>query len=155
MECLRERGLVPGTTSWWLPAFGTPLRDGITEALRRWWENGERNADCLVSAIKGALIRDSSTRGARKDLWGWIDMLAIDKVNKRLYAIQATTAGSMGARKKKIMEECSTSLNEVALISVPQIWGWRKLAVPRNRRSWWPRIFEWNPVTQEWFVKEE
>jgi hypothetical protein len=76
--------------------------------------------------------------GRRKDLFGFIDLIAI--AEGVLIGIQATASGS-SARIKKIKTEC----REDAILWLQaggkiHVVGWRKLKKPVNRKYWQPKI---------------
>jgi hypothetical protein len=86
--------------------------------------------------------------GRRKDLFGFIDIVAI--LDRQIVGIQATSdnsGGHGGARVKKIQQECADAarawLEAGGLISV---WAWRKYAKPVERKLWRPIV---TPVTLE------
>lgn len=59
----------------------------------------------------------------RQDLFGVVDVLAIR--GDETLAVQATSAGNVAARVKKIAEHESTPLIRAASWRL-EVWGWRK-----------------------------
>ena len=70
----------------------------------------------------------------RNDLFGFIDVLAMDQYGIR--AFQATSTGNMGARVKKILA------SEAAWVWIQNscrgivVIGWKKYAKAKNRKYW-------------------
>ena len=64
----------------------------------------------------------------RKDLWGFIDLLAIK--DGEVLAVQATSGSNVSGRVKKIAEH--ENIEQVRMLGWRiEVWGWRKSA--RNR----------------------
>lgn len=88
----------------------------------------------------GVVERHNHFSGQKNDLFGFVDLVALDDDHTHL--IQATSTSNMSARKKKILE------NEVARrrISNPSVRvfviGWKKYAKPENRRFWRETVWE-------------
>ena len=78
--------------------------------------------------------------GVRKDLFGFVDVVALGET---VIGVQATSGTNVAARVKKIREECGEAAKAwLRSGGTIQVWGWRKLAKPVNRRYWQPRIVE-------------
>ena len=60
----------------------------------------------------------------RQDLWGFIDVLALN--GKEIVAVQATTYANMSARVKKMTDHENLPKVREAGITI-LIWGWRKV----------------------------
>ena len=97
-------------------------RGWVAEVVERWIpyyiENGEQ-----------------SKRGVRKDLFGFIDIVALTP--NGILAIQACANSSLSKRVDKIRYEC----NEVALLwldsgGLISCWGWKRYKKPVERK-WW------------------
>jgi hypothetical protein len=82
----------------------------------------------------------------RKDLFNFIDLLAID--DDETLAIQATSTGNMSARVKKILGLPAAW----RWLQVPDrkivVIGWKKYAKPVNRKFWRPTIR--HLTTEDW-----
>ena len=107
--------------------------------------------------------------GKRKDLFGFVDVVAIgewappelgseatacgrqkgqllakmirEAHGQRFIAIQATSGSNGAARVKKIQNECSEALAAwLAAGGVVEVWAWKKYAKPVDRKFWRPRI---------------
>lgn len=84
--------------------------------LRTLRELGHPAVDVVERWIPGANIR--------KDLFGFIDILAIDK-DGEVFAIQATSRSNMSARIKKIAD--SELIDHVRKAGwTVEVWGWHK-----------------------------
>lgn len=70
----------------------------------------------------------------RQDLFGFIDILAM-KAGEPLLAVQATSAGHVSARLKKI-RDTSLSQDWISTGNRLEIWGWSKKG-PRSKRKTW------------------
>lgn len=78
--------------------------------------------------------------GRREDLFGFIDILALDPI-RGIVAIQSTGPSGHAEHRKKILA------NEFALLllecgGVIELWSWRKVATKpgAKARRWQPRI---------------
>lgn len=79
----------------------------------------------------------------RVDLFGFVDVVAC--TNKGVLFIQATSGNNLPSRVRKIKEECcGEALACLEAGARIEVWGWRKLAKPRegSRRVWWCRRTE-------------
>lgn len=77
----------------------------------------------------------------RKDLFGFIDVLAIDTTTNQLVAIQCTSGSNCSARISKILHECETASLALAKAGVRlEVWAWKKYARKVARRSWRVRV---------------
>jgi len=80
--------------------------------------------------------------GIRMDLFGFIDIIALDSERHCILAIQSC-GSSFAAHKKKITEE---KINEVIewlkCGGKIELWGWRKLKLKRGGKAmrWKPRV---------------
>ena len=79
--------------------------------------------------------------GVRKDLFGFIDIVAL--VDKQIIAIQCTSGTNTSARVKKIQTECQEAAEMwLACGGRIQVWGWRKLTKKVGNQSWFPKVVE-------------
>jgi hypothetical protein len=60
----------------------------------------------------------------RKDLWGFVDILAIR--DDEILAVQATSYSNVSARVNKITDHENLPAVRLANIQI-QVWGWRKV----------------------------
>lgn len=77
----------------------------------------------------------------RKDLFGFVDIVAVDPGAGRIVAVQATAA-AVAARRRKIIEDCTAAARTWLLAGgAIEVWGWRKLKVKRGGKAtrWAPR----------------
>ena len=104
----------------------------VAEVVERWVPN--RGKDESGNERRG---------GVRKDLFQFCDIVALDPKEKRVIFIQATTMGNATNRKRKLLNECHMNLRYATECGVSvQLWCWRKLAKPVNRRWWQVRVEE-------------
>jgi hypothetical protein len=95
-------------------------------------------------------------RPTRVDLFGFIDLVAINKDNGHTVFIQATSGSGVSARVKKIIghEHFPTVIKSGGAILV---FGWRKLKVKRGGKAmrWQPLIVDVKAVYEdEKYVRE-
>lgn len=75
----------------------------------------------------------------RKDLFGFIDIIALDVSEKKTWGIQCTSTGNMSARVKKICTECRDyALAWLEVGNNIEVIGWSKKAVKGKRLTWQP-----------------
>jgi hypothetical protein len=94
----------------------------------------------------------------RYDLWGFIDIIAMDAENERLIAVQSFGTDFQAHYRKITQDKRTDAL--LWLMSGGKIWlmGWRKLKRKNKDGSWsrkgyWtPRIY---PITAVDFEKED
>ena len=91
--------------------------------------------------------------GIRQDLFGFIDIIALD-TEKGIVAIQSC-GQSFSAHRKKILEEKSLECQEwLKCGGKVELWGWRKLKLKKadgkygKAMRWTPRVEE---ITMEHF----
>lgn len=78
----------------------------------------------------------------RKDAFGFGDVHVIDGQPGSLY-IQATSGSNGASRKTKILTECRDDARAwLEAGNRIQVWAWRRLAKPIERRHWHPKITE-------------
>lgn len=73
----------------------------------------------------------------RKDLLGFIDIVALDTSEKCTWGIQCTSTGNMSARIQKILNECRD--NAKAWLSAGnkiEVIGWSKKGEKGKRKTW-------------------
>lgn len=84
--------------------------------------------------------------GIRKDLFGFIDLIAIPHGKSNVggtVAIQATSTANMSARFHKATEECAEALTEwLYAMNTFEIWGWAKRGKVGKRKLWTLRRVE-------------
>lgn len=72
----------------------------------------------------------------RKDLFGFIDILCLDPINKKIIGIQATSYSNMSAREEKILNSPIYQLVKDCGIEI-QVWGWKKKEIKGTKRKEW------------------
>jgi len=74
----------------------------------------------------------------RKDLFGFIDIIALDLETKKTWGVQCTSTSNMSARVKKICTECTEySLAWLKSGNHIEVIGWAKKAVGKGKRLTW------------------
>ena len=91
----------------------------------------------------GPMKADGTGRvGQRKDLFGFIDIIALDP-DRGVIGVQSTGQG-FSQHHKKITEECREKA--IKWLSTPgtylELWGWRKVVKERGSKVkvWRPRV---------------
>lgn len=93
-----------------------------------------RSYDVLAEVVE----RWNPHARVRHDLFGFIDVLAVDPMRTGCLGIQATSASNMASRVRKVLEHPSARTFLEAQNGL-QVWGWRQ--VERDGRpTWRPRI---------------
>ena len=112
----------------------------------------QRKVPC---GIVERFVKQAGSFGQRYDLFGFIDLIAIDQ-NRGIVGIQVTSGSEVSKRVRKIRGEAqSDDPKEIKAAAVRylrfcdwlatgnpiEVWGWRK--VKRNGRDLWqPRILQ-------------
>jgi len=80
--------------------------------------------------------------GIRQDLFGFIDIIAIDPVDG-IIAIQSC-GSSISAHVKKLLEERNDIVYEWLKFSKLELWGWRQVKLNRGgiAMRWHPRVID-------------
>ena len=92
------------------------------------------------------VIRPGGGRGIRQDLFGIIDILALDH-SRGFVGIQVTSGNEFSSHHKKLTqekpEECINWLKTPR--GYLELWAWRKVKVKRGGKAkvWKPRIREY------------
>ena len=130
----------------------SPTQRTLAECRRRGWI-----ADVTERWIT---VPNHPAGGKRKDLFGFVDVVAIgdrtdveeyrhrtfaeslaDDRSRTFVAIQATSGSNGAARVKKIQNECSEALEAwLAAGGIVEVWAWKRYAKPVDRKYWRPRI---------------
>lgn len=83
--------------------------------------------------------------GIRQDLYGFIDVLAIEPGEVGCLGVQCGSTGSMAGHIRKITEDCYENARRFLLAQNRlEVWEWRKVKVKRGGKAmrWAPRIRE-------------
>lgn len=97
----------------------------------------------LVCAVVEKWNQFAGPHGIRQDLFGIIDVLALDPV-RGVIGVQCCAGSGFAAHKKKILEERAEETR--AWLETPgtvlELWAWRKLKVKRGGTAvrWEPRV---------------
>ena len=90
--------------------------------------------------------------GVRKDLFGFIDIVALH--DHGIVGIQATSGSNITSRVKKIINECrEPAMQWIASGGKIEVWGWTKRKKKVDGRNWVPdirsiRLEDFGVVTQ-------
>lgn len=100
---------------------------------------------CLRSRglMVGITEKFNSYTNTRHDLFGFIDLLAVDNI--QTIGIQCTSGTNVSSRIAKILDEYQE--NAIKWLSCSsrslEVWGWRKLQTPKKRgltrKVWFPK----------------
>lgn len=92
--------------------------------------------------------------GIRQDLFGFIDIIAIDPVHG-IVAVQSC-GQSFGDHVKKLKEERNEAVFEWCKHAHCELWGWRKVKLHRGGKvmRWAPRIADITIYGQDIIIKE-
>ena len=88
----------------------------------------------------------------RKDLFGFIDLVALHPMRLGLLAIQTTSGSNVSARVKKIAEN-KASLLWLRCGNRIHVHGWRTLKKGKARR-WYPLIYDMRLTTKGVFTED-
>lgn len=95
----------------------------------------ERGYTCCIAEHYNAFAH------VRKDLFGWIDIVALHPDKKGVLGIQCTTGSNISARITKAEALKSYGL-WIACGNTALFMGWRKLKTGKVQRTWHPHITE-------------
>ena len=99
--------------------------------------------------MRAAVVEKRLYGGMLKDLFGFVDIVAMDLENKVFLGVQACSAANVSARFDKIVRECHDAAQEwLACGGKIFVYGWRKYKkpLPGSRKLWRPLVRE---VTEE------
>jgi hypothetical protein len=90
--------------------------------------------DCIAEVVEKWIPKQK----LRLDLFGFIDVLAVDPGRQGCLGIQVTTGSHAATRRKKILSPPCRAAAKVWLLAGNriQVWGWRNL----KKDGWAPRI---------------
>jgi hypothetical protein len=94
---------------------------------------------CAAVAEHWQAIPKHPAGGVRKDLFGFIDIVAL--IDGSIVAIQCTSGSCTSARVKKILNERQEEARKwLECGGKIEVWGWRKLKKKVGNQSWFPKI---------------
>jgi len=82
--------------------------------------------------------------GIRQDLFGFVDIIALDP-SQGIVGVQCCAGGGVAAHRRKIVEECHEAARQwLRCRGLIEIWGWRKVKLRRGSAAvrWSPRIIK-------------
>ena len=126
LDLCRRKGWLVQKAEYWLPSFR--IYDVITVAQQV----------CAGTAAKADLSKIlsdyRSNPGARKDLFGFVDIVALTG-EEGIIAIQSTSHSMISTRFNKIRIECQeAAMKWLESGGKIQIWGWHQ---PKGPRTAW------------------
>jgi len=89
--------------------------------------------------------------GERKDLFGWIDVIAL--APGKILAVQVCAGSSVAAHIRKIEGERGDAFRAwIGAGGAAEVWGWRKIKAKRGGKAmiWKPRIMIWSTHLNRW-----
>ena len=94
----------------------------------------------LIAAVVERWNQYAGPHGSRQDLFGFIDIIALDP-KRGIIAIQSTGPSGHAMHRKKVLQN-ETALEWLACGGLIELWSWRKLLVKRGgkARRWSSRI---------------
>ena len=97
-----------------------------------------------ICAIAEKWNQHAGPFGIRQDLFGWIDVVALDP-ERGIVGIQSTGQDFAKHLDKLLNSECTTALIEwLKCQGKVELWGWRKIQLKRGGKAqiWRPRVRE-------------
>ncbi len=132
-KLLEKRGLTVDMGERWMPSHNIAKVVAAAKEVNHRWQDA--STESLYGLNIALIALAASGPGVRKDLFGFIDLVAIG--DGRIIAYQATTRSNMLARVAKIKNECrhnarqwTKSGGRIVVI------GWKKYKKARGGR-WW------------------
>ena len=131
LDLCRKHGWTVSVTEYWQSSFtNQKVIDAAKDYAR---ERCEATHHDLLMAVKEMEHRSP---GVRKDLFGFIDIIAITDEHQ-IVAYQATSTSNMSARKTKILTECGgTAKAWLEAGGRIIVIGWKEYATRIDRRKW-------------------
>ena len=104
----------------------------------------KRGYTCAIAEKWNAF---AGPHGVRIDLFGFIDIVALDRQRRITIGIQSTGPSGHAEHKRKILA-CDNALEWLECRNVIELWSWRKLLKKKGgkQRIWVARVEE---ITEE------
>jgi hypothetical protein len=104
--------------------------DGYTATVAEYWQPSQAAREVVAAAQSGSGMRlrkaveslEKWGPGVRRDLFGFVDVLAVGKVLP--LGVQCTTAANVSARVNKILTECREDAAAWLVSAQLEVWGW-------------------------------
>lgn len=96
-----------------------------------------------ICGIVEKFNRFAGAHGIRQDLFGFIDIIALDR-HEGIIGIQSTGSG-FAEHKRKLLEQRNDECVEwLRCGGKVQLWGWRKVKLKRGGKAerWMPRVLD-------------
>jgi hypothetical protein len=95
----------------------------------------------MVERFLPHAMRGDGFRGVRQDLFGFIDIVALD-TSRGIIGIQSTGQDFSGHYRKIVEEKKENAINWIACGGIIELWAWRKVVKKRGSKVkvWQPRI---------------
>lgn len=131
LALFRKRGWHAAVAEYWQPSFANQrVVDAAKQFAKQRCEATQHN---LMNAVRGL---NRSLPGVRKDLFGFIDIVAVTDTNE-IVAYQATSTPNMSARRAKILSECGGDAKAwLQAGGRIVVIGWKEYAERVDRRKW-------------------
>ncbi len=91
--------------------------------------------------------RFGGPHGIRQDLFGFIDIIAVDS-DKGIVGIQST-GSAFSQHIHKMLEECQEPLARWLVEAEVELWGWRKVKLKRGGKA-----IRWKPRIADFYLKD-
>jgi hypothetical protein len=104
-----------------------------------------RKRGCIADVVERRLAKTFVT----KDLFGIIDVLALEPGVKGCLGVQATTVSNQAARVKKILDE-PRALMWLGTGNRLEVHGWSKRGARGKRKTWELSV---TPITEDLWVR--
>jgi len=94
-----------------------------------------------IAAVVERWNQHAGPHGIRQDLFGFIDVIALDP-ERGIVGVQACTS-DFAAHRRKILEDCTEQVEAwLQCGGKVELWGWRKVKVKRGGKAmrWKPRV---------------
>lgn len=127
-ECKRL-GWYAQKTEYWLPSFRS---HDVVAAAKELVANPTKKG---LAVLERAVLSYSGNPGIRKDLFGFIDVLAL--TDEGFVAIQSTSRPNIGSRHLKIRTDCQEAAKHFLRAGGRiEVWGWFKAEKAIDRKFW-------------------
>ena len=114
----------------------TPTQRTMKELKQRGYKTA------IVEKWNQNAFRPDGHRGVRQDMFGIIDIIALDFKEKRILGVQSTGSGFSEHLKALKGEKAQACIDWLRVGGHLELWGWRKLKVKRGGKQmkWTPRL---------------
>lgn len=129
LKALRDMGYRADVAEYWQPSSAARQ---VVEEAQRWAKSS--TTDGLLQAIASL---EESGPGKRRDLFGFLDILAIGR--GKTLGVQCTATSGISARITKIqIERQAESVAWLEDGNALEVWGWKKYSKRVDGKLWRP-----------------